>query len=96
MEETIRTFTGQIIGYIKTLSNGDKEVRNFTGQILGYYRKSQNITTNFTGQILFRGQDITNKRAHEYTPKRKRSRAFRSSSPFGSYAQIRSTSSFVR
>ena len=55
MEETIRTFSGQIIGYIKTLSNGDKEVRNFTGQILGYYRKSQDATTNFTGQILYRG-----------------------------------------
>ena len=34
MEETIRTYSGQIIGYIKTLSNGDKEVRNFTGQIV--------------------------------------------------------------
>ncbi len=55
MEETIRTFSGQIIGYIKTLSNGDKEVRNFTGHILGYYRKRQDVTTNFTGQVVYRG-----------------------------------------
>ena len=55
MEETIRTFAGQIIGYVKTLSNGDKEVRDFYHRILGYYRKSQDITTNFIGQILYRG-----------------------------------------
>ena len=55
MDETISTFSGQIIGYVKTLPNGDKEVRTFTGQILGYYRRGQNVTTNFTGQILYRG-----------------------------------------
>ena len=55
MEETIRTFSWQIIGYIKTLPNGDKEVRDFSRRILGYYRKSQDTTTNFTGQILYRG-----------------------------------------
>ena len=54
-DETIQTFTGQTIGYIRTLPNGDKEVRTFTGQILGYYRRAQNVTTNFTGQILYRG-----------------------------------------
>ena len=55
MEETIRTFSWQIIGYIKTLPNGDKEVRDFSRRILGYYRKSQNVTVNFAGQILYRG-----------------------------------------
>lgn len=55
MEETIRTFSGQTIGYIRTLSNGDKEVRNFTGKILGFYRKSRDVTTDFAGQILYRG-----------------------------------------
>ena len=55
MEETIQTFTGQIIGYIKTLPNGDKEVRTFTGKILGYYRRERNVTTDFIGQILYRG-----------------------------------------
>lgn len=55
MEETIRTYSGMIVGRIKTLSNGDKEVRNFSYQILGYYRKSRDVTTDMTGRILYRG-----------------------------------------
>ena len=58
-EITIRNFSGQIIGYIKTLPNGDKEVRNFHRQILGYYRKSRDVTTDFFGQILYRGDMST-------------------------------------
>jgi len=55
MKEAIREFSGVIIGYIDTLSNGDKVVTNFSGVILGYYRKSLNITTNFEGVILYKG-----------------------------------------
>ena len=55
MEETIRTFGGQTIGYIKTLPNGDKEVTDFYHRVLGYYRKSQDATTDFYGRILYRG-----------------------------------------
>ena len=55
MEETIRAYSGMIIGKIKTLPNGDKEVRNYPGQILGYYRKSRDVTTDFYGKILYRG-----------------------------------------
>lgn len=54
-EITIRNFSGQIIGHIKTLPNGDKEVRNFQRQILGYYRKSRDVTTDFGGMVLYRG-----------------------------------------
>ena len=55
MEETIRTVSGMIIGKIKTLPNGDKEVRNYSGMIIGYYRKSNDVTTDVTGRILYRG-----------------------------------------
>ena len=55
MEETIRTFSGMIIGKIKTLPNGDKEVRDFPGRILGYYRKTRDVTTDFCGKVLYRG-----------------------------------------
>ena len=55
MEETIRDYAGMIIGKIKTLPNGDKEVRNFSYKILGYYRKSRDVTTDFYGKILYRG-----------------------------------------
>lgn len=54
-EITIRNYHGQIIGYIKTLPNGDKEVRNFHKQIVGYYRKSRNVTTDYFGHILYKG-----------------------------------------
>lgn len=55
MQETIRSFSGQTIGYITTLSNGDKEVKDFYGRVLGYYRKSQDATVDFYGRILYRG-----------------------------------------
>lgn len=58
-EITIRNFSGQIIGYVKTLPNGDKEVRNFYKQIMGYYRKSRNVTTDFYGRILYQGDMST-------------------------------------
>ena len=53
--ETISEYTGRIIGYIETQPNGDKKVTNFTGTILGYYKKAQNVTTDFIGKILYRG-----------------------------------------
>ena len=55
MQETIRSVSGQTIGTITTLSNGDKEVKDFYGRILGYYRKSQDATIDFYGRILYRG-----------------------------------------
>lgn len=55
MEETIRDYAGMIVGRIKTLPNGDKEVRNYSYKLLGYYRKSRDVTTDITGRILFRG-----------------------------------------
>ena len=55
MQETIRTFSGQTIGTITTLSNGDKEVKDFYGRVLGYYRKGQDATFDFYGRMLYRG-----------------------------------------
>lgn len=53
--EAIRNFHGVTLGYVETSYNGDKTVTDFGGTILGYYRKDQNITTNFYGQIRVRG-----------------------------------------
>lgn len=53
--ETIRDFGGKILGYVDTMGNGDKTVYNFYNQILGYYKKAQNITTDFYGTIIARG-----------------------------------------
>lgn len=55
MRETIRDWTGCILGYVDTESNGDKTVRAFSGVILGYYRKSRDVTTDFYGRVLTKG-----------------------------------------
>lgn len=46
---------GKIMGTVETQNNGDKTVRDFYGKILGYYRKSRDVTTDFYGKIIARG-----------------------------------------
>ena len=53
--ETIREFSGRIIGYLDYESNGDITVRNFSNQILGYYWKRDDTTRDFSMRILYRG-----------------------------------------
>ena len=59
-EEYIRDFnTRQIIGIIKTESNGDKVAIDFaTRKILGFYRASRNVTTDFIGRVLTKGDTV--------------------------------------
>lgn len=53
--QTIRDFSGRIIGYIETDGQGNKTVREFSGRILGYYKKSLNVTTDFYGRTIANG-----------------------------------------
>ena len=53
--DTLRDFYGKIIGTIETDSAGNKTVRNFYGKVLGKYDKQKNVTTDFYGKILYRG-----------------------------------------
>lgn len=53
--ETIKSYTGAIIGYLDTESNGDVVAKDSSGRIVGYYKKSNNATTDFSGRILFYG-----------------------------------------
>ena len=55
MRETIREYSGMIVGYIDHESNGDKTVRSYSGQILGYYRANDDTTRSYSGRILYRG-----------------------------------------
>ena len=54
LRETIRDKNFRILGYIEHKPNGDKVVTTVTGKLMGYYRKSMNVTTNYTGSILAR------------------------------------------
>lgn len=54
-ETTIRDFYGKIIGRIIEKPNGDKEIRNFYNIILGRYIKSRDVTTDFYGKVIGRG-----------------------------------------
>lgn len=60
-EEYIKTYEGQVIGILETTSVGDQIARNFPArQIVGYYRKSQNVTTDFYGRVVARGNTVVN------------------------------------
>lgn len=53
--ETIREYSGMIVGYLDHDSNGDVTVKKYSGIIIGYYRKSSDTTTDLAGRILYRG-----------------------------------------
>jgi len=54
-EEKIKEFSGRIIAILTHENNGDITVRDFSGRILGYYRKSRDVTTDFSGRVLYYG-----------------------------------------
>ena len=54
-KETIREFSGKVIGYIETKPNGDKVVRDFYRRLLGTYNKKLNVTKDFYGRTVARG-----------------------------------------
>ena len=53
--ETIRDFSGMIVGYLDHESNGDIVARTFSGKTLGRYEASSGNTKDFYGRILYRG-----------------------------------------
>ncbi len=59
MEETIREYSGLIVGYIETKSNGDKVGYDFGRRIVGYYDAGQKVTTDFYRRIVARGDILS-------------------------------------
>lgn len=53
--ERLQDWTGKIIGFVDYESNGDKTLRNFEMQILGKYISSRDITQDFYGRIVGKG-----------------------------------------
>lgn len=57
-KEAIRDFSGKIIGYVETDNIGNQQVRDFSGRILGTYDKKMNVTRDFYGRIVTRGNTV--------------------------------------
>lgn len=53
--QAIRSFNGRTLGYIDTLPNGDKEIRDSSGRYLGKYDKRLDVTKDYAGRLLYRG-----------------------------------------
>lgn len=51
----IRNFYGKALGSVETDTTGNKTVRDFYGKVLGYYKKSLDITTDFYGRVIAKG-----------------------------------------
>ena len=57
-KEAIRDWTGKIIGWEETNSNGNKTVRDFHGRVLGKYNSSLDITQDFHGRQVAKGDHL--------------------------------------
>ena len=55
MREPIKDWTGKILGFVETDSAGNKILRNFQLQILGKYDKNRDITQDFYGRQVAKG-----------------------------------------
>lgn len=53
--EPIREINGRVLGYIDFLPNGDKEVRDSYNRYLGKFDKQMNVTRDYAGRLLYRG-----------------------------------------
>lgn len=59
-KEKIKDWTGKIIGFIETdTTTGNKVVRDFYGRIKGKYNKRLNVTQDFYGRQVAKGDQVT-------------------------------------
>ena len=57
-KEPVREFNGKIMGFIETDKDGNQQVRDFYGRILGTFDKKMNVTRDFHGRFLTRGNTV--------------------------------------
>jgi hypothetical protein len=58
-KQTIQDFYGKIIGYVETeTETGNKTAKDFYGRVLGYYKKNFNLTLDFYGRTVARGDAV--------------------------------------
>lgn len=57
--EYVKNYAGQILAIYEFSDNGDIAVRDFASRfILGFYRASRDVTTDFYGRVLYRGNMV--------------------------------------
>ena len=54
----IREFSGKIIGFLESDAKGNQQVRDFSLKILGFYDKTNDVTRDFYGKIITRGNTV--------------------------------------
>ena len=55
IKEPIKDWQGKILGWVETDSSGNKILRDFPGRILGKYNRSLDITQDFYGRTVAKG-----------------------------------------
>ena len=58
MMETVKDFSGRVLGYYDVKTDGSKVVYDYFKRIVGKYDKKSNTTRDFSGRILAYG-DVT-------------------------------------
>lgn len=58
--QDLRDKNGNLLGKINTLSNGKLELRDKTGNLKGTYDPKQNETRDKVGNLVARGNMLTN------------------------------------
>lgn len=56
--EEIKDFYGRIIGFLDYESNGDIIARDLSYRILGRYDAAMDVTKDFYGKILYKGNMV--------------------------------------
>ncbi len=53
--EPIKDWTGKILGFVDKEASGKKTLRDFYGRILGTYDPQLNVTREFSGRVVAKG-----------------------------------------
>ena len=62
----IKDFYGKTIGYIEDLPNGDQIIKDFHMRTLGKYDKAQNVTRDFYGRTIAKGNHLSMLLSNEF------------------------------
>ena len=55
----IKDFYGRPLGFIEEDYNGNRQIKDFYGRIKGFYDKSRDMTTDFYGRPVGKGDLLT-------------------------------------